>query len=72
MKESQTVIMLKVHSWTAWNSLAACFQLHFQYCISKKSFMKSVDEKNIFINIYNLFRNLMSDELLEYNTYINF
>ena len=27
------------------------FQLHFQNCISKNPFMKSVDEKIIFINI---------------------
>ena len=31
--------------------------LDFQNCISKNSFMKSVDEKNIFINIYDLCKN---------------
>ena len=30
------------------------FQLHFQNCIDKNSFMKSVDKKIIFINIYEL------------------
>ena len=35
------------------------FQLHFQNCISKNSFMKSVDEKIIFINIYDLCKNCM-------------
>ena len=30
------------------------FQLHFQNCIYKKSFMKSVDKKIILINIYDL------------------
>ena len=30
------------------------FQLHFQNCIYKKSFMKSADEKIIFISIYDL------------------
>ena len=33
------------------------FQLHFQNCISKNSFMKSADEKIIFINIYDLCKN---------------
>ena len=35
------------------------FQLHFQNCISKNSFMKSVDEKIIFMNIYDLCKNYM-------------
>ena len=30
------------------------FQLHFQNCIYKNSFMKSVNKKIIFINIYDL------------------
>ena len=33
------------------------FLLHFQNCISKNSFMKSVDEKIIFINIYDYMMN---------------
>ena len=35
------------------------FQLYFQNCIYKNSFMKSADEKIIFINIYDLWKNYM-------------
>ena len=36
------------------------FQLHFQNCISKNSFMESDDETIIFINIYDLCKNMMN------------
>ena len=35
------------------------FQLHFQNCVSENAFMKSADEKIIFINIYDLCKNYM-------------
>ena len=41
------------------------FQLHFQNCISKISFMKSVDEKIIFINISTIFVRIK--QLISYN-----
>ena len=39
------------------------FHLHFQNFISKNSFMKKLEEKFIFINIYDLCKNYMMDKL---------
>ena len=46
------------------------FQLHFQNGISLNSFMKSVDEKIIFINICDLSKNNMINQLYLVHTLI--
>ena len=46
------------------------FQLHFQNCISKTSFMKSIDEKIIFIHIYDLCKNNLMNLLYLVHTLI--
>ena len=61
----------KLLIYTAWTSLtASILQLHFQYCISKKSFKKS-DEKIIFINsLYSKY--VFNVELVIYYKHIRF
>ena len=46
------------------------FQLHFQNYISKNSFMKSIDEKIIFINIYDICKNYVINWLYLVHTLI--